>query len=197
METILLVLVQVAYWLILAFLAVLANKCTGIPLETVGFTLLAVGLAMYSTHRLAHYMPVSKKNWWWKWFVVHTIGHHRLSYPEKDFMHVKYRDNPVDTHWLGTLVYVIPCIVVLFLVHVMSCKTPTLGQTLSSTIVVALALLFEDRIHAEIHKQGSFLERYQWFQMLRSIHKTHHSDEHRVNFGVVNMSFDVLLGTFE
>jgi len=187
--------VQVVYWLVLTGMALVANILTDVTIDTVAMTIILTGMTLHGVHRLGH-VPVDKRKWptWWNWFLVHTIGHHRLSYPETSFLATKYQDNPIDARFVGTLVYTIPCVFILIMVHYILCES--LAQTASLAAILAIVLLFEDRMHAQIHLDGSSLERYQWFQDLRAVHRLHHASSSRVNFGVINLTFDVLFGTF-
>jgi sterol desaturase/sphingolipid hydroxylase (fatty acid hydroxylase superfamily) len=158
------------------------------------------GVALYAVHRIGHiptfgYTVVLLTRLWWKWYLIHSIGHHRVAYPETEFLASEYTVNKSDVFGIGTLVYFVPEAAILFTFTILTCDSASQILFLWSMLIVLL--VFEDWMHAEIHLDGSYFERFHWFLDLRAAHKLHHKSQSKVNYGVVNLTFDYLFGTFQ
>jgi len=64
--------------------------------------------------------------------------------------------------------------------------------SLLSLLVTFVAHIY---LHEHYHLSGSWLLRFLWFRHLKELHKVHHAAP-RKNFGIIDYSWDRLLGTF-
>ena len=57
-------------------------------------------------------------------------------------------------------------------------------------------LLLENWAHEQLHQKHSCFESFEAFRRLRKAHWRHHTGKMNVNFGVSNLWFDWLWGTY-
>ena len=68
----------------------------------------------------------------------------------------------------------------------------------TSFIIISQLLLFayiSDYIHTEIHIDGSWLEKYDWFIQKRNLHLIHHKRTNK-NINIIDHSLDKLLNSY-
>ena len=58
-----------------------------------------------------------------------------------------------------------------------------------SFILASVMGIVGSALHSSFHVKGFHLERYQWYQQLRSLHYIHHLGNTQHNFGVLNIGF--------
>jgi len=150
------------------------------------------GSLMYFVHRFAHHSWCGRVLRWWN--QIHIYGHHVRCHPADRFTQEQYMDNELDHHHLGTWVYLAPKFILsLIVIYAFSLD---IWQAFHVLAVPFLGILVEEGIHLQIHLTNSVLNSYEWFQMLRALHFKHHR-YFNYNFGIVNMTFDILYQTFK
>jgi len=165
-------------------------------------TYFIVGVGLWCTHWLGH------RRWFWqRWFNEHTLGHHVRAYPPSKFLSERYvsvtqrsagRALTPSTGLglelsLNTVMY-LPWPIVTAILHglvVPACGVIEMGLVL----VVGLAICLEqEMIHRAVHTSGVWLERYQWFQVMRALHFLHHKDGMQHNYAMSDFFLDILSG---
>lgn len=122
-----------------------------------------------------------------KWFNAHTIGHHAKTYPLNNFTKSKILLSPEPNEPYYYPIY-------FFLVF-----STLLLRGLSCCIMVSLVLceaaLWNSWLHDQYHLKDSRLERYEWFLIMREIHRKHHNLSKDLHYGIFDMTWDYILGT--
>jgi len=143
---------------------------------------------LYWVHRCGHNSHFKH------WFENHTIGHHAMNYPKIRFYHPTYLVNIKDKNGFGTLVYVIPIILEL---NVFSFLFELTNQQITHNLVmVSVALLLEYGVHQIIHTRSTPYTRNIFMNVVYQLHFKHHSD-YIYNYGIVNMTWDIVYQTFK
>jgi len=128
-------------------------------------------------------------HWSGRWFHAHTVEHHIELYPPKRYLgdeevgakdaNAKYYSgvllSPIilSAYWFGITAF-LPIIVTFIFC----------GSWLKTV----------DWFHTQYHLNGSILEGYEWFAVLRELHYLHHTGSMLRNFGVTDFFVDFLLG---
>eukprot|EP01052_Picozoa_sp_SAG31_P043337 SAG31_NODE_7186_length_1762_cov_1.696332_1_plen_448_part_10 len=165
-------------------------------------TYIIVGVGLWCTHWLGH------RRWFWqRWFNEHTLGHHVRAYPPSKFLSERYvsvtqrsagRALAPSTGLglelsLNTMVY-LPWPILTAILH--SLVVPACGAIeIGVVLLVGLAICLEqEMIHRAVHTSGVWLERYQWFQVMRALHFLHHKDGMQHNYAMIDFFLDILSG---
>jgi hypothetical protein len=150
-------------------------------------------LAGWATHRLGHVCPTRLRplewEWWARWFRAHTYGHHIKAYPLSRFSSEAVIASVEPNEPFYYPIFVAALLATLAVRGARAC-----APTMLLLYVVAVGT---SRMHDEYHVRGAWLGRFSWFRALRDVHRQHHDLTKRVNYGVVDMSWDWALGTLD
>jgi len=134
------------------------------------------------THYLGH------KYWTGRWFRAHTLGHHGQSYPAKNFLRDKIAHCGDDNRKYYAPAILFPGLVTWYLFG-------SWQDSIVSSLYIGVLLSFVNDIHEAYHLRGHWLERFQWFHVLRAIHLRHHQGDMLKNYGIVDFMVDTLAST--
>eukprot|EP00698_Gefionella_okellyi_P014909 TRINITY_DN4161_c0_g1_i1.p1 TRINITY_DN4161_c0_g1~~TRINITY_DN4161_c0_g1_i1.p1 ORF type:complete len:218 (-),score=27.10 TRINITY_DN4161_c0_g1_i1:727-1380(-) len=130
------------------------------------------------------------KTWSGWWYNAHTMGHHVRDYPRKRFLSEQYQPAKVDNTkaYYATMLLapLVTCVVL----------SDYRWRILAiATVMTGFVLKVADYLHMGIHTNGFWMERYNWFVHLRSMHYYHHRGKMLQNYAIADFFLDwALLG---
>ena len=150
-------------------------------LATVFATYYRASLVQAVFHRILGHAPRIAKL-----YEVHVRGHH-----------AQYARELLSSRWIHTEqhitgYYAIPFIPIVCAAY---CLLPGI-YFVAHVGGLAFAIWWHIYLHRQYHVRGAWWERFAWFQQKRRLHFLHHQKPHK-NFGIVEHTWDQLLGTFE
>jgi len=117
------------------------------------------------------------------------MNHHKIYYPVSKLIDKKpYKTGYIYNIPDGLLAYGPSLFLILSLLYFLFDF-----YTLVSEIL--LFAFLSDYIHTEIHIDGSWLEKYEWFLKKRKLHLLHHK-KFMKNMNIIDHTFDKLKGTY-
>jgi hypothetical protein len=174
---------NVLLWLFIGFIG---SFIFNLPILWGYFIYFTCGILFWLIHFIGHTKLIPQ------WYKAHTIGHHGLAYPWKNFLSESYVVNTYDKYDLNTFMYltgaIIMTIVMKFIFGLISI------QVLGTFIYLVILLKMEDLIHNEIHLKNSYLNKYDWFQKMRYIHYLHHRGNMKRNYAMKDFFIDLVTG---
>lgn len=191
-----LILFQFYYHLQFIITSYLLSLYTGLDGQVMFTFWVFSGNAMYWVHRLGHNSKLKT------WYNIHTVGHHLKCYPKTNFISfLYYKVNKLDSWLFGTLVYIIPILLLLGIWNWI--YELNILQTFHLFIIPISALITEEGTHRSIHVSNETLDRITnqkliatIYRELKKAHYKHHV-YYNCNFGVVNLSYDFFYKTFK
>ena len=138
------------------------------------------GLGIF-THWLGH------RRWIPWWYRAH-MEHHLHIYPPSKFLTDEYQ--PTESKNAKAYAFTIllsPFIGCYF--TGLNLKTYLVGLGLSTGL-----LKIADELHKAVHRKNTCLEKYNWFQDIRTLHYYHHKGDMKHNYGISNFFWDYILG---
>ena len=141
----------------------------------------------YSLHKLSH----SSK--YGSFIYTYHRKHHIKHYPiSKLIDKAPYK---TDTKYYiltdGFIAHSVPFTFILFTLYNLLNKELFLNLSLN----IIINAYISDYIHTEIHTEGSWLEKYNWFQNKRKIHLLHHKITTK-NMNVIDNTMDKIMNTY-
>jgi sterol desaturase/sphingolipid hydroxylase (fatty acid hydroxylase superfamily) len=139
-------------------------------------------LIEYSFHRIAH--VTHKYN-----FVYIAHKKHHQHYPPSDLLSKQYR-----TSGEGIVAFSVPSLFVLIFMYFSIIPLETFKILMCEFIFLTI---LSDFIHTQLHIEGSYLEKYDWFNEIRRLHLIHHKKFNKnLSFGGLSYIPDKLIGTY-
>ena len=135
-------------------------------------------------------------------YLVHSLGHnhrygyhiykihknhHTIHYPCNNLLSNEYRTNFIYGLYEGVVIYSPPMMIILLSLYPL--------VKINTFLIISSELLFiafiSDYLHSQIHLNGSWLEKYKWFQDKRKEHFIHHKYMNK-NMNIMDMTMDKL-----
>jgi Fatty acid hydroxylase superfamily len=159
-------------------------------------------LAGWATHRIGHVCPSraewawtragawqQPRRWWRRWFHAHTYGHHVRAYSFR-----RFSSELVIASLEPNEPFYYPIFAAALVATLAARGTLACALTMLMLYGVAVGT---SRVHDEYHLRSTPLGRFSWFRALRDVHRQHHDLQKSVNYGVVDMSWDMVFGTLD
>ena len=141
------------------------------------------------THMAGHvYWKSPLLNWW----TVAHLGHHTADYPPSKFLSAAYEPAKEDNSKAYYLSMVMTPLIVLALSADRSWATVA-AAVVPGTLEMGLA----DVLHMAFHQEGHWLERFDWFIKLRTLHYYHHTRNMKTNYAIADFWLDGLMGVVQ
>jgi len=145
----------------------------------------------YITELLAMGTHWAGHHHWSKWWFHAHMGHHINDYPPSRFLSEKYQHAKRDNSKAYFLSLVLSPSICCYLTNTFSVK-----MFLANAWGGVLVLLLADYLHRGMHTNGFYLEKYQWFLKLRSLHYYHHKGDMLKNFAIGDFLLDFFVFGF-
>ena len=131
-----------------------------------------------------------------RWFGVHTIGHHKESYPSNRFLASEYQVNQQpNSNSIQNCMYIIHILGASLIIYWIMWIKWSIHSWLYFLISISVFLYIENHFHNHIHLKGSRYEQYEWFRQMRRCHHLHHTYPYQSNFAVAALWVDLVFGT--
>jgi len=118
-------------------------------------------------------------------YLSHAGSHHKIYRPETFEQSTYRKDEASVTHTF------VPAAMALALI---AWAILPFDLWLVATASLTITFLLHVYLHAQFHIEGSRLNRFSWFRERKELHRQHHMDP-STNFGVLEFSYDRLMGT--
>lgn len=119
-------------------------------------------------------------------------NHHTLHYPTTKLLSNEYRTTSLYGLSEGVVAYGPPVLLFFFFLSF----TVKFGTFLIITSELLFISYLSDYLHSQIHLNGSWLEKYKWFQKKRKEHFIHHKNTIK-NMNIIDFTIDKWRKTYK